>query len=706
MTALALTVDQPGDTATSGKDYNAVSGFNLSIPKNQTTGTATFTFTPRDDQIIEGSETVTVRGTASGFEVSDATLTLTDDDTTSFKLSLSPSEVSETAGATTVTVTLSTEGGVTFSKPVDCNVRNDAGGAIWTTDYTITVHDGTAHLQPNTNDRLNIRIPVGDTSSYNSFTVTPVADGLSEGDEKIEIDSDDCAVPFEYRDAVDPEVDPAYLTILDPETAISLSVSPATIDEDAGATTVTVTAAMGTGKTAPKAMKVTITVGKTGDSATSGTDYKAIKAFDITIASGANSATKDITFTPIDDALTEGNETVSITGTSTSSVAGTSITIRDDDSTAITLSASPAKVGEGDGATTVTVTAATNGTTFPAAKTVTVAVGATTDSATEGTDYSTVADFDVSIAAGKTKGTTTFTLTPTDDSTAESDESISVSGTATGLTVNGTSVTINDNDDEITLSASPSSVTEDAGATTVTVTATMASGTMSADTAVTVSVGETGDEATSVSDYAAVSDFTLTIKSGKSSGTATFTLTPVDDPLYEGDEKLTINGSATGYRVGKTEVTIKDDDDDEKVTVSLSVKPKRVKECAGATTIQVTAELPDDVYTLPEDRKITLSVGKSTDGATSGTDYTAVDDFTLTIKAGQHTGLANFTLTPTDDTAKEGDETLSVHGTAKRLEVGNDAEVTIEDDDQDVIVLTMSPAKIPEQDKTTPLPPR
>ena len=232
----------------------------------------------------------------------------------------------------------------------------------------------------------------------------------------------------------------------------------------------------------------------------------------------------------------------------------------------------------------------------------------------------------------------------------------------------------------------------------MTVTATKASGTVSADTAVTVSVGEKGDEATSVTDYKAVSDFTVTIKSGKSKGTATFDLEPVDDDLYEGSEKLSIAGSATGYRVGKTAVTITDNDASEKVTADLGVSPTRVKECSGDTTLTVTAELPDDVYTLPEDRKITLSVGKSGDGAVSGTDYTAVDDFTLIIKGGQHTGTATFTLTPTDDTTEEGDETITVHGTAKRLTVGNDAKVTIEDDDQPIVILKMDPAKIPEQE--------
>ena len=44
---------------------------------------------------------------------------------------------------------------------------------------------------------------------------------------------------------------------------------------------------------------------------------------------------------------------------------------------AVTLSASPASVYENAGATTVTVTAATDGDTFPADRTITVSVGAT-----------------------------------------------------------------------------------------------------------------------------------------------------------------------------------------------------------------------------------------------------------------------------------------------------------------------------------------
>ena len=65
--------------------------------------------------------------------------------------------------------------------------------------------------------------------------------------------------------------------------------------------------------------------------------------------------------------------------------------------------------------------------------------------------------------------------------------------------------------------------------------------TYAADQTVTVSVGGTGT-ATSGTDYAAVSDFDVTITKGETSGTATFTLTPTQDTLIEGDETIGVAG--------------------------------------------------------------------------------------------------------------------------------------------------------------------
>ena len=81
-------------------------------------------------------------------------------------------------------------------------------------------------------------------------------------------------------------------------------------------------------------------------------------------------------------------------------------------------------------------------------------------------------DFTITIAAGRTSGSAAFTLTPTDDTLVEGNETITVGGTATGgLTVNGASLALTDDDREslpvdwppISLAVDPASVTEGGG---------------------------------------------------------------------------------------------------------------------------------------------------------------------------------------------------------------------------------------------------
>ena len=76
-----------------------------------------------------------------------------------------------------------------------------------------------------------------------------------------------------------------------------------------------------------------------------------------------------------------------------------------------------------------------------------------------------MSDFTVTIGAGATSGTGTFTLTPTQDSLGEGDETISVGGSTTvaELTVRGTELTLVDDETSstvITLSANPAAVGE------------------------------------------------------------------------------------------------------------------------------------------------------------------------------------------------------------------------------------------------------
>ena len=72
----------------------------------------------------------------------------------------------------------------------------------------------------------------------------------------------------------------------------------------------------------------------------------------------------------------------------------------------MTLSVSPASVGENDGAATeITVTATVTGASrYAAGKTVTVTVGNADDSATEGTDYETVGALAITLPVGADLG--------------------------------------------------------------------------------------------------------------------------------------------------------------------------------------------------------------------------------------------------------------------------------------------------------------
>ena len=310
---------------------------------------------------------------------------------------------------------------------------------------------------------------------------------------------------------------------------------------------------------------------------------------------------------------------------------GTSVTITDDDGDpVINLSANPSSVAEDAGATAVMVTATfSNSTTYASDTAVTVSVGDSSDSATLGTDYAAVANFTVTIAAGQTSGSTSFTLTPINDTLAEKDETITVSGTNAALAVDGTNVTLTDDDStRINLSVSPARVAEDAGATPATVTATFSPAvTYASDTTVTVSVGASGDSAISGTDYTAVASFTVTIAAGQTSGSAPFTLTPINDTLAEGDETISVNGTATGLTVNGTHLTLVDDD----VAINLSVRPARVAEDAGATSVTLTATF-SPVTTYDTDTTVTVNVGASGDSATEGVDYQTVAAFTVTIR--------------------------------------------------------------------------
>ena len=683
-----LTHAAQGDT--SSGDYS-LSPTSVTFAADETS--KTFTFTAASDSVDDDGESVVLgfgsplpTGVSEG-SPDEATVSITDDDDPLVEVFFEPDAYSVAEGsAVAVTVRLDVAPERLVSVPITVANQGDTSAADYAGAPTIVVFAG--------------------NETERSFS-------FSAPDDTVDDDGESVVLGFgELPDRVsapDTTARPASATvsITDDDTAaasITLTVSPTSVAEDDDATTVTVTATLDGSATRPGATDVTVSV--SGGTATSGTDYAAVSNFTVTIPKETASGTATFTLTPTQDAIAEGDESIDVTGTATDGLTVTKaeMTLTDDDTAAasITLTVSPTSVAEDDDATTVTVTATLDGSaTRPGATDVTVSVSGGT--ATSGTDYAAVSNFTVTIPKETASGTATFTLTPTQDAIAEGDESIDVTGTATdGLTVTKAEMTLTDDDTaaaSITLTVSPTSVAEDDDATTVTVTATLdGSATRPGATDVTVSVS--GGTATSGTDYAAVSNFTVTIPKETASGTATFTLTPTQDAIAEGDESIDVTGTATdGLTVTKAEMTLTDDDT-AAASITLTVSPTSVAEDDDATTVTVTATL-DGSATRPGATDVTVSVSGGT--ATSGTDYAAVSNFTVTIPKETASGTATFTLTPTQDAIAEGDESIDVTGTATDGLTVTKAEMTLTDDDTAAasITLTVSPTSVAEDDDAT-----
>ena len=115
----------------------------------------------------------------------------------------------------------------------------------------------------------------------------------------------------------------------------------------------------------------------------------------------------------------------------------------------------------------------------------------------------------------------------------------------------------------ITLTVDPKEVAEDGDPQTVQVTAELAGAEFTYDRPVMVSVGERGDSAVEGVDYVAVDGFTITVEAGRSSGSETFTLEPIDDVELEDDKDITVGGTLSGKPVKPATVTLLDDDTEE-----------------------------------------------------------------------------------------------------------------------------------------------
>ncbi len=515
-TVVTVSVGATGDGAAEGTDYGTVADLTLTVDAGETTGTAMFTLTPTDDDVDESDETLSVTGTATGLTLTGTTATIVDDDERGVTVSAPTLTVPEGSTATyTVVLTSQPTATVTVTPS-----RSSGSGDV-------------------TFSPASLSFGTGDWNTAKTVTVSAAEDDDAEADEAVlshAVSGGDYGANSVTASSVD-------VTVGDNETAsttVALSVNPASVAEDAGGTTVTVT---GTLDGAPRTVDtvVTVSVGATGDGATEGTDYGTVADLTLTVDAGETTGTATFTLTPTDDDVDEDDETLSVTGTTTATgltVTATTATIVDDDTRGVTVSAPTLTVPEGSTATYTVV--------LTSQPTATVTV---TPSRSSGSGDVTFSPASLSFGTGDWNTAKTVTVSAAEDDDAEADEAVlshAVSGGdygANSVTASSVDVTVGDNETASTtvaLSVNPASVDEDAGATTVTVTGTLDGAPRTADTVVTVTVGASSDDAAEGTDYGTVADLTLTVDAGETTGTATFTLTPTDDDVDEDDETLSV----------------------------------------------------------------------------------------------------------------------------------------------------------------------
>ncbi len=281
-----------------------------------------------------------------------------------------------------------------------------------------------------------------------------------------------------------------------------------------------------------------------------------------------------------------------------------------------------------------------------------------------------------------TSGSTTFTVSTTNDSTDEPDGSVTATlSTGTGYTVSGShnaaTVAVSDDDDpppatpNISIVAG-SSITEGTDAT-FTVTASPAP---TSPLTVNLTVSQSGNFG------AATGTDTVTIPT---TGSATFTVSTTNDNTDEPNGSVTATlSTGTGYTVSSTNnaatVAVSDDDDPPPPTISIAAG-SGVTEGSHATFTVTASPAPTSPLT------VNLTVSQSGNfGATTGAD-------TVTIPT---TGSATFTVSTTNDNTDEPNgsvtATLST-GTGYTVSSTNNAAtvaVSDNDDPQPVNLPTVS----------------
>ncbi len=633
------------------------------------------------------------RAQSSGTGIISTTNDAVDEDNETFSVELGTLPMGFLAGSPNsvgVTITDNDTKGVTVS-PTSVTVT-EAAGDDHTATYTVvltsqptgsvTVAVASDDTDIATVDKSTLTFSTSTWSTAQTVTVTGVDNNIDDGTSR----SATITHTVSGADYASVEASDVSVTVTDDDTAPAFSIGDVSVTEGSAAM-FTVTRNGATGTTA--SVKWNTANDASGTDPAEANDYTA-QTSKQTLNFAIGDALKTFTVQTTNDAVDEGDETFLVQLSEAS--AGTSITdaevtgmIMDDDTKGITVTPTTLTIDEGNSETyTVVLTsqpteAVKVGITISGDNDITVQKQALTFTTNNWDDAQTVT-VKVAEDADATAGTATIS------------HSVTSGGDYAGMRASSVSVTERDKDSgstQVTLRVFPSSVSESSSGQIVTVTGTLDGGTRSDATTVTVSVS--GGSA-SASDFAPVPDFTLMVASDQTSGSATFTLSPVADAIDEADETVRISGIATGLTVIGTTATIVDNDDPE-VTVSYEKANYEIIE--GGNAVQVTVLLSADI-----ERRVGIPLVVTHDNGATDADYSGVPE-QVVFDRGET--KKTFDLIATDDDLDDDDETitLSFGKLPDQVNMGSPSAVTIIDNNERGVVVSVAALAIAENSTKT-----
>ena len=510
---VTVTVEDTGDDVT-------VSPSTLTFDGTTWATAQTVTVEAVDNAIVEGQEEVTLTHTVAGYgevtEAADVTVTVVDNDAAG--VTVGPTSISATEGGAagsyrvvlgsepSGTVTVTVDGAVDDLKVSPSTVTFD--GTTWATAQTVMV------------EAVDDAIAEG----QEEVTLTHMVAGYGEVTEAADVtvtvvDNDTAGVTVSHSAlTVHPLARAHYTVVLDsqPSGTVTVSVEGSSADVEVSPSTLTFN---------ERTWSTPQTVTVFAVLATDPISIEYVPPHTLThTVTGYGSVAKglDVTVTVVDN----GAPGVTVSPTSISAAEGGaagSYTVVLDGEPWGTVTVTVG--GAGDDVSVSPSTLTFDGTTWATAQTVMVEA------------------VDDAIAEGQEEVTLTHTVAAYGEVTEAADVTVTV------VVDDGSPATA------VALALDPDSVTEDGGAQTIKVMATLNGAART--TATTVTVSRTGGgTAESGTDYAAVTDFTVTIPANQTSGTRAFSFEPRDDNVVEGNETVVLTGSTTGLTAGTATLTI------------------------------------------------------------------------------------------------------------------------------------------------------